>query len=382
MDLIWGPLNRPKFGVAKVCVCRVVRGRSAGPNSGPPGGLEFGAAGCASAQAFAFFKWINFALSEAPADRDPLIVNMDETALAYHIPAAQGTVATVARRAGGGQAVDHASLADTRGHVSYLATIASDPTVQPQLPQVTLGNEHKFTLKALRSVAPDCPPNIHLWRQKSAWNNHCAMRKYICLLARCLGDLVATRYVILLVDFCPAHVHMSIYRLAKQKGLRLVYVPASMTRYLQPCDTHFFGPLKATLRDKWRLCKSEMPGGRIDTPCWLRVVFAATQETLELGWAKAFLRDGLMMQQERISEGLMLALGLAGVPELRREPPSLAEAKAMPPRGLKLNIMSYVCWAQPRSPAARKALPTEASVMAGQAVAAQSFRARPIRTLD
>ena len=167
MDLIWGPLNRPKFGVAKVCVCRVVRGRSAGPNpnSGPPGGLEFGAAGCASAQAFAFFKWINFALSEAPADRDPLIVNMDETALAYHIPAAQGTVATVAtvaRRAGGGQAVDHASLADTRGHVSYLATIASDPTVQPQLPQVILGNEHKFTLKALRSVAPDCPPNIHL----------------------------------------------------------------------------------------------------------------------------------------------------------------------------------------------------------------------------
>ena len=60
----------------------------------------------------------------------------------------------------------------------------------------------------------------------------------------------------------------------------------------------------------------------------------------------------------------------------------LAEAKAMPPRGLKLNIMSYVCWAQPRSPAARKALPTEVSVMAGQAVAAQSFRARPIRTLD
>ncbi|CAJ1350542.1 unnamed protein product, partial [Effrenium voratum] len=114
------------------------------------------------AKAFAFFKWINFALSEAPADCDPLIVNMDETALAYHIPAAQGAVATVARRAGGGQAVDHASLADTRGHVSYLATIASDPTVQPQLPQVILGNEHKFTLKALRSVAPDCPPNIHL----------------------------------------------------------------------------------------------------------------------------------------------------------------------------------------------------------------------------
>ncbi|CAJ1424620.1 unnamed protein product [Effrenium voratum] len=91
------------------------------------------------------------------------------------------------------------------------------------------------------------------------------------------------------------------------------------------------------------------------------------EETLELGWAKAFLRDGLMMQQERMSEGLMLALGSAGVPELRREPPSLAEAKAMPPRGLKLNIMSYVCWAQPRSPSARKALPTEASVMAGQA---------------
>ena len=62
------------------------------------------------------------------------------------------------------------------------------------------------------------------------------MRSYLCLLAKCLGDVLRQHYVILVLDTASVHIHISIYKLARQKGIRLLYVPAKMTRYPQPCD--------------------------------------------------------------------------------------------------------------------------------------------------
>ena len=64
-------------------------------------------------QALSYFKWINFELSRAPAVRRPLIINMDETSLAYHIAGLKGTVVKGARGR------DQASLSELRGHVSF-----------------------------------------------------------------------------------------------------------------------------------------------------------------------------------------------------------------------------------------------------------------------
>ena len=83
-------------------------------------------------QALSYFKWINFELSRAPAGRRPLIINMDETSLAYHIPGLKGTVVKGARGR------DQASLSELRGHVSYLAAITDDAEIQPLLPQVLI----------------------------------------------------------------------------------------------------------------------------------------------------------------------------------------------------------------------------------------------------
>ena len=102
-------------------------------------------------QALSYFKWINFELSRAPAGRRPLIINMDETSLAYHIAGLKGTVIKGARGR------DQASLSELRGHVSYLAAITDDAEIQPLLPQVLIGNAHKFTLQTLRAVAPKLP---------------------------------------------------------------------------------------------------------------------------------------------------------------------------------------------------------------------------------
>ena len=43
-------------------------------------------------QAVAFFRWMNAAVADAPSGRQPLLINMDETSLAYHFCGLRGTV--------------------------------------------------------------------------------------------------------------------------------------------------------------------------------------------------------------------------------------------------------------------------------------------------
>ena len=75
-----------------------------------------------------------------------------------------------------------------------------------------------------------------------------------------------------LVQRAKVHFHPSISRLAAQKGLRLVYVPAKMTSFLQPCDTHLFSIFKHTLQESWRRRKSEVLGGVVSTQDWVSVI--------------------------------------------------------------------------------------------------------------
>ena len=110
---------------------------------------------------------------------------MDETALVRHVTGLRGTVVKVS--APKQAAIERASLADRRSYISYLACITHDAAVQALLPQVLLGNEHQFTLALLRSVSSQLGPNIQLWRQKSAWNSHQTMRRWLTTLKKSLG---------------------------------------------------------------------------------------------------------------------------------------------------------------------------------------------------
>ena len=117
---------------------------------------------------------------------------------------------------------DSASLAQRRCNISYIACIAHDAAVQPQLPQVLLGNEHQFTKELLRSLVGKVPPNVSIWRQRSAWNSHATMRKWLSLLSKALGPLMQNRYVVLLLDVHASHIDSSIFLHARRCGVRLV----------------------------------------------------------------------------------------------------------------------------------------------------------------
>lgn len=310
-------------------------------------------------------------MSEAAGPRAPLVVNLDETSLAYHMSGLKGTVVK------GSKARDGARLADVRGHVSYLASITHDVSVQPLLPQVLLGNVHKFTVKMLRTLQPDVPANVHLWRELTAWNTHATMRRYVTLLADSLGSLVQTRYVILLLDCAAVHFHPSIEKLAKEKGLRLVYVPTKMTSLLQPCDTHLFSIFKHALQENWRCRKSDAVGGVMDTVAWVTVILKTIQEVVaKKCWQHAFQADGILDQQSNLSKKLCEALGLKAIPCVGHSAPTAADVAHVVPSRARYDFLSCALWGfqvQEALAFKRRRLPDSF---------VRTFRGRPVATLD
>ena len=207
------------------------------------------------------------------------------------------------------RAGDPGSLGDRRSCITFMASITHDTAIQPKLPQILIGNKHQFTAQVMR-LAQTLPKNIHLYKQQSAWNNHACMRKYISLLGKSLGDAVRQRYVILLLDVHRSHIDQSILTHAKRCGIRLCYVPASMTGDLQ-----LFWKFKSAFRDCWRRCKATRIGGSVTACEWIQVVVAAIQQVLPANqWRSAFEATGILANQSGLSLSLMRKLCWTDVP--------------------------------------------------------------------
>ena len=82
-------------------------------------------------QAIAFFRWINAAV--ASAEKEPLVINMDEASLAYHVAGAVGTVLRSGKHKHL-QAADRCRLSDRRGNITYIASICNDKALNEKLP--------------------------------------------------------------------------------------------------------------------------------------------------------------------------------------------------------------------------------------------------------
>ena len=352
-----GPCGGPIFGPEMLGLYRklLLRARNPLPASGP----VFGSV--ALGQATAYFQWLNFAIGEAPPGREPLILNMDETSICRHVGGLRGTIAQVS--SGRPMPKDSASLAQRRCNISYIACIAHDAAVQPQLPQVLLGNEHQFTKELLRSLVGKVPPNVSIWRQRSAWNSHATMRRWLSLLSTALGPLMQNRYVVLLLDVHASHIDSSIFLHARRCGVRLVYIPAKMTALLQPCDTHVFAMFKMAFRKAWREKKARAVSGNASTGQWLQAVFAAIQSTMARTTVqKAFLSDGVLENQAQMSENLRSQLDLPQT--LSPVPPSAEAAACIFPARAKVDVLSYVLW-QPKCRRAQSTRHAASSSSAG-----------------
>ena len=154
-------------------------------------------------QAALFWRWMAWLERQVKPPVQPLLLNLDETALSYSFHLAEGLSVRRLRRHG--RCYSQVRKHDLRGAVTHVAIIADRSEVQLKLPQLTIGNRHRFTHGLLASVGADKPAFVHLFRRESSWNNITVMCEILELLAAALQEFPSFQPTLLL-DTCGCHV--------------------------------------------------------------------------------------------------------------------------------------------------------------------------------
>ena len=200
----------------------------------------------------ATWQWFNWSLAQIPEGKTPLLLNMDETACSCFYEASEGVLASepIALAARRGLLAQNATRGQTRSNLSLVALLCEDTSIQAELPQYIIGNEHVLPAAVVAELRAEGAllPNVRLVRRKSAWVND----GVLAVIARHWGEVLArhagTRQPILLLDSCNAHLGRKFLAACSRWKIWVVYVPARLTWLVQPADTHCFALFKACLR--------------------------------------------------------------------------------------------------------------------------------------
>ena len=85
--------------------------------------------------------------------------------------------------------------------------MCDDPSVQPLLPQIIIGNEHILRAADLTKLEPMLPKNIIVVRAKSSWMTTELLVVVMEQLLRRLDNNRVVKAPVLLMDACPVHFH-------------------------------------------------------------------------------------------------------------------------------------------------------------------------------
>jgi hypothetical protein len=275
---------------------------------------------------------------------------MDETSICFHYGQQKGLVVSKhSLPPNRKHKKETVKTEDAKAHVSFLAFFTHDPEIQPKLPQIFIGNKHKFTAKLLKELAPHIPEGFFLWREESSWNNAVLMRKAMSQLMKHLKEHVDTHQVILVLDSARCHLHPSIAQLATRLGIRLLYVPARLTWLLQPADTHGFGRMKQRLRKKWLDLCVKSSSGEISHSDWLSALFKVVRKLLcEVQWQHAFESDGLL-DENKVNHRILNEVGWSGPKSVSSDILTQEQLSVVLPRRTKVNQASFFKWAMPKA---------------------------------
>ena len=233
----------------------------------------------------------------------------------------------------------------TRGSFSHVTFICDDPTVQPLLPQVILGNEHVLRKQDLDAVAATLPRNVYLIRGKSSWLDHpvlCAILKW---LGRALLHLQTSHEVLLLWDCCSVHLHTSVLRAAHRAGIRLCFIPRKTTWLLQPCDTHVFRRYKSFVRREYQRIQLQQQSPVVSTQSLISIFVAVVRRLLQgHQWSQAFSDNGYVLGQNSLCARIRDILPEVVVPQEHEQPVTLAEVVHVLPR--RRGVPSDLLWAR------------------------------------
>ena len=294
----------------------------------------------ACCEVLAYLQWAKVARSQT--DRIPLFINMDETVLKLNYSKLKGLIVTKKSLPPGFKhKKEQVSSSEEKAALTYCAFITHDSMIQPQLPQVILGNKQKMTLGLLAALAPHKPANFHLWREDSSWNCKKIMCRLLTLLSKSLAAYKDSHQIILVLDVAKCHYHRDIFAHATKLGIRLVFVPAKLTWLLQPCDTSFFGRLKRRLRKKWLQLRVASTTGKVSHEEWMTAVLQVAGGLLcSISWMPAFQSVGLL-GEGLISQSRLQQIGWKKPPQVSDELPTADQLKVVFPKRSKTPTVGW-----------------------------------------
>ena len=282
------------------------------------------------AQAFACWQWSKYLQKMVPPEKQPLLINFDETAVCVFQGARPGNIMLAKNFA----RIQHVPRGQQRSYLTHLAFITDDPAVQPLLPQIIVGNERTVKARRLHAIRLGTLPNVRVLRRRSAWVDAAFIVDVIKWLSTALAPFMAARQPILYFDACRAHCHASVFEECAKAGIWPILIPASMTRLLQPLDTHVFLRYKLYLQKEYQVARVRGTSGQLNVEGLIGCINQAIANIIEeRPWAAAFdgngLSSGLSNLRARIKEELQLDSAALEIPEVR---PTLAELKACFPQ--------------------------------------------------
>ncbi len=222
-----------------------------------------------------------------------------------------------------------------------MAFVTDDPTIQAFLPQVLVASSRLVPAAAVHEFHEGRTDRIFLLLRKSSWLDGTTLGHIIRLLAACLEPVAGGRFFILSMDACPTHTTPKVLQTIANVGFHFLLIPASATRWIQPCDVAVFAALKHRVRHHYFACQARRGRAELEMPDVLRVFSAALAEVVQgRSWSRAFALAGLH-DGPPLSERFRLALGEPALARDAVAPPSLAELQCIFParRTIPLDLL-------------------------------------------
>lgn len=263
--------------------------------------------------------WVAYLSSIGYSMEDATWINIDETAIPYHVGGRAGM-----RKQGCSNEllpymVEKASLGQRRGHCTFMAAIASNPIVQKVLLQQLLPNIQGQKKKWKQSeVLERAPETLHVDMDTGGWSTIVSMRKYIDRLKASV-DKTETAKVVLVMDCHPSHYAFDTLRHVTRKGWKVLLVPSKLTWLLQPLDAYFFAQFKHHLNSAHAAQKMTTPDGVQTFEAWLDTTISCIHTIFGSAQARAsFEKCGATNRCGLISEKIMRCLDTSNLPGVRK----------------------------------------------------------------
>jgi hypothetical protein len=288
---------------------------------------------------------MNYLRGQVPEGKEPLLLNLDETAVAFFHGDQKGNLAVRRRRRCGDAAgpVQRVTRRQLRACLTHVAIIAECDEVQQVWPQWVLGNESVMLKRDVTAVQPGLPENVRLVRGKSSWTNVLVMCKLLHAVGVALHPWMDTRQPILLMDMARQHLDVKVARAAHAAGIWIMFVPAGLTWLMQPCDTHVFRAQKHDLRRRYLEARLASADGNVVAAEWLRMVSATIVRVLQgRPWRRAFAEDGYGALQTGVSKYILDTASPALPLPAPAGEPSAAELAVIFPKRCKVWREAYL----------------------------------------